>query len=385
MGSLKYSLLLLFTMLCLSGFSQEDQPILLNNPSFEGKPMIGVRDSRLPDDFGWRDCGFMDESPPDIHLVESNPFGVEQLPYDGSTYLGMVVRDNDTWERISQRLSAPLIAGKCYKFSMHLARSLTYTSPSNESQGKMLNYITPAKLRIWGGNGYCNRAVLLAESSLIINTRWLEYNFNFEPKENITHIVLEAYYRTPILFPYNGNILMDNASAIIPVPCDEEIPEVPPVEEPVVDNQTAKPTDPPIEKPAPEPEKPKILNELDRKTLHTGQTIQIDQLYFKSDSFAITPPSFPVLEEIYQFLSNNPDVVVEIGGHTNNIPTNEYCDRLSTQRAKAVADYLLSKGIHKNRILYKGYGKRHPVVSNATRAGRHKNQRVEIKILNFDG
>ncbi len=383
MGSLKYLLLLLFVAFYIPAFSQQDEPILLTNPSFEGEPMIGEKGSKLPD--GWFDCGFPKETPPDIHLVEGNPFGVEQRPYHGNTYLGMVVRDNDTWEKVSQRLSAPLVAGKCYEFSLHLSRSMFYLSPTPSSGGQKFNYTSPANLRIWGGKGYCNRAELLAESSPIINSRWLEYNFRFEPKDTITYIVLEAYYKTPILFPYNGNILVDNASAIIPVPCGEETPEVPPANEPVVDNPPTIPAVQAPEEPAPKVEKPKILSDLNRSTIRKGQTIQIDELYFKSDSFAITPPSYPVLEEVFEFLSSNPDVVVEIGGHTNDIPSPDYCDRLSTQRARAVADYLLNKGIPKNRIQYKGYGKRHPVVSNATMAGRRKNQRVEIKILSFNG
>ena len=69
----------------------------------------------------------------------------------------------------------------------------------------------------------------------------------------------------------------------------------------------------------------------------------------------------------------------------NGIPSHEYCDRLSAERAKAVADFLNEKGIPRERLQYKGYGKRQPVDSNRTQAGRQKNQRVEIKILSFNG
>jgi outer membrane protein OmpA-like peptidoglycan-associated protein len=91
------------------------------------------------------------------------------------------------------------------------------------------------------------------------------------------------------------------------------------------------------------------------------------------------------LNEIYTFLASNPDVVVEIGGHTNGIPPDDYCDRLSTARAKAVAEHLVSKGIPKDRLQYKGYGKRQPVATNKSDYGRKQNQRVEIKILSFNG
>jgi hypothetical protein len=89
-----------------------------------------------------------------------------------------------------------------------------------------MNYATPVKLRIWGGSGYCSRMELLAESSLVINDNWKGYNFRFEPKQTHTYLVFEAFYKTPTPFPYNGNLLMDNASDILPVPCTIETPEV---------------------------------------------------------------------------------------------------------------------------------------------------------------
>ncbi|MBK8922192.1 MAG: OmpA family protein [Saprospirales bacterium] len=73
--------------------------------------------------------------------------------------------------------------------------------------------------------------------------------------------------------------------------------------------------------------------------------------------------------------------MIEIGGHTNSTPPDEFCDRLSTARAKSAADYLIAKGVDPKRVVYKGYGKRNPVASNTTADGRRMNQRVEIKIL----
>jgi outer membrane protein OmpA-like peptidoglycan-associated protein len=89
--------------------------------------------------------------------------------------------------------------------------------------------------------------------------------------------------------------------------------------------------------------------------------------------------------EVYDFLMENSDVVLEIGGHTNNRPTEEFAQTLSTSRAKSVADWLISKGIPSDRVQYKGYGKKYPIETNATLEGRRKNQRVEIKILSMNG
>lgn len=129
---------------------------------------------------------------------------------------------------------------------------------------------------------------------------------------------------------------------------------------------------------------PRILKELEDVTqLKVGQTLRIEQLYFEADSSVMTQESFAAIDEIHEFLEKNPDVAIEIGGHTNGLPPHEYCDRLSTARAKNIADYLFEKGIARNRISYKGYGKRNPIASNDTKQGRERNQRVEIKIVSI--
>jgi len=124
-----------------------------------------------------------------------------------------------------------------------------------------------------------------------------------------------------------------------------------------------------------------INKDLASKKLKKGQVIQLDKLYFEADSTRITQRSIPILGEVYDMLLRKPDVKIEIGGHTNNIPEDDYCDQISTARAKSVADYLIAKGIPVEQISYKGYGKKKPLVSNDTARGRERNQRVEIKVL----
>ena len=197
-------------------YGQPEGVITLVNPSFEDMP----RHSKPPR--GWFDCGVPGETPPDVQ--PSGTFSVTKPAVNGDTYLGMVVRDNDTWEMVSQRMSAPMKKGQCYAFSIYLCRSELYVSVSRKSD-ETANYTTPAKLRIYGGFDHCDKQYLLGETNLVINTRWLEYQFKFEPLDNYTHISFEAFYKTPTLFPYNGNILLDNASDITPISCNEELSE----------------------------------------------------------------------------------------------------------------------------------------------------------------
>lgn len=128
----------------------------------------------------------------------------------------------------------------------------------------------------------------------------------------------------------------------------------------------------------------KIMPALTAGRLRAGSTLQVSRLFFEADSTNMTPESFPTLDEIAGFLEENPLVVIEVGGHTNNIPPHEFCDNLSTERAKSVATYIVQKGIDPTRVVYKGYGKRQPKYTNKTRDGRRKNQRVEIKILRLN-
>jgi len=125
----------------------------------------------------------------------------------------------------------------------------------------------------------------------------------------------------------------------------------------------------------------KILPELTAETLRSGSAIRIEQIQFDADSTRIRDESYPALRELYEFLYDNPTIVVEIGGHTNGLPPHEYCDSLSTARAKSVAEYIVSLGIEPKRVYYKGYGKRQPIATNQTPEGRRRNQRVEVKML----
>jgi outer membrane protein OmpA-like peptidoglycan-associated protein len=128
----------------------------------------------------------------------------------------------------------------------------------------------------------------------------------------------------------------------------------------------------------------KVLPELTPARLATGEPIRIEKIQFAADSININPEAIPSLDELYDFLYDNPTIVIEVSGHTNGLPADDYCDRISAERAKSVADYLIGKGIEARRVMSKGYGKRKPVATNQTAEGRKKNQRVEIKFIKIE-
>jgi len=359
-----------------TGVFAQDTLIYLQNPSFEDVPQA----NHLPK--GWVNCNSDAASAPDIQ--PSGDFSVTTPAQHGKTYMAMVVRDNETWEKISQKLSRPLKGGKCYEFKIFLARSEKYIGQS-EAKGGQANFSTPAKLRIYGGFSPCDRQFLLAETNLIINYRWLEFNFRFEPSDDYTHITFEAFYKTPNLFPYNGNILLDNASPITPITEDcEEKPEVVQKDTPKKDS-TVTTTPPPVVSPVVEQPKPVTevvvnpnFSTIKSEELTKGQTFRMSSITFAVNDAIINRASYPQVDELYKFLTNNPGVVIEIGGHTNGLCDDDYCNQLSQRRAAAVGAYLMNKGIGAERLVMKGYGKTQPLsaVKNDPR-----NQRVDVKIL----
>lgn len=357
------------------------EPIKLSNPDFEGTPAV----SSLPP--GWLDCGFPEETPPDTHPgFEAGFFNVKQQAQSGRTFIGLVTRDNDTWEATATRLEKSLDPGTCYSFNLYLSRSTDYLSQKKD--GNTAFFTTPAVFRIWGGSSVCDRRELLGSTSVITHTRWVRYQFTFEPKSKVNYLILEAFYQTPVLFPYNGNILVDNASIIRPIPCTPVLLED--EEEEVVAEKPAPPTaaTPPKLKPAEpklQPKKEEVkLAGVSRNQLKAGQVIGVDKLFFQTDSYSITKTSYATLDELFNFLDSYKEVSIEIGGHTNSNCDHPYCDELSEKRSKAVVDYLVDRGIGAQRLKYKGYGKRKPVASNNTLDGRRRNQRVEIRVLEVD-
>ncbi len=381
-----------------SNFAQaQEQKIQLKNASFEDTP----RHSQTPRD--WIDCGFPGESEPDVQ--PSGEFGVTMLPQDGDTYLGLVVRDNSTWERVSQRLSGPMEGGKCYEFSIYLAKSPQYLSQSRVTDEKV-NYVRNAKIRIYGGFSPCHRQQLLAESPLISSYNWRQFNFKFEPTDDFTYITFEAFYQTPNLFPYNGNILLDNASALTVVPCKDKPVVItktttpspvkdtsggkngtgPKKNPPVI--ESTKNADPPvvIRDPVRPPntttaKSPKVVENPNLDTLTNfskGQTIRIRSIVFTVNDTTLNRSSYVDLDKLNNFLKQNANVAIEIGGHTNGLCDDSYCNSLSLRRARAVANYLIKHGTTATRLQVKGYGKTQPLsaVKNDP-----LNQRVEIKIL----
>ena len=134
-------------------------------------------------------------------------------------------------------------------------------------------------------------------------------------------------------------------------------------------------------------------------TINAGKTLELEvtlvkkefkivlpQVYFETGKAEIKPESYPVLDDavatIMTVFSGNPDIKIEIQGHTDSIGSDTYNLRLSQERTTSVFNYLVTKhGLDATRFIAQGYGESRPIASNQTLEGRTKNRRVEFVII----
>lgn len=117
------------------------------------------------------------------------------------------------------------------------------------------------------------------------------------------------------------------------------------------------------------------------KAIEVGKTYNLEDIYFATNSDQLTSTSKKVIEGLYDFLHDNPNIVIEIQGHTDNVGNEIANMKLSKARAKSVYSLLVKLGIPPGQMRYKGYGETKPVASNATEEGRSLNRRTVFLIL----
>jgi outer membrane protein OmpA-like peptidoglycan-associated protein len=112
-----------------------------------------------------------------------------------------------------------------------------------------------------------------------------------------------------------------------------------------------------------------------------AKTFTLKNVHFETAKATITPDSYASLNELVEVLKAKQTMTIEIAGHTDNVGSQETNLKLSQDRAAAVRNYLISKGINKERVTAKGYADSLPVASNDTEEGKAKNRRTEVRII----
>lgn len=161
--------------------------------------------------------------------------------------------------------------------------------------------------------------------------------------------------------------VVEPTPVVVPAPIIVEAPivvEAPPVVEPVAM---------PVEAPKPV-ELPKPVVTLEKITFAADAFFDKDKSILKSEA------KVKLNDLAYKVKGIALEVIVAVG-HTDSDASDAYNDKLSMRRAIAVKNYLISKGIESNRVLTEGKGERQPAASNATKAGKARNRRVEIEVV----
>ena len=115
--------------------------------------------------------------------------------------------------------------------------------------------------------------------------------------------------------------------------------------------------------------------------LTAGSTIALRNIFFNTASYELLPASNVELDKLTRLLKGNPQLRIELGGHTDDVGQDDANLKLSQQRADAVREYLIVQGIDASRITAKGYGETKPVAANDTVEGRALNRRTEVTVL----
>jgi outer membrane protein OmpA-like peptidoglycan-associated protein len=126
----------------------------------------------------------------------------------------------------------------------------------------------------------------------------------------------------------------------------------------------------------------KELADLKGQQTNRGLVLTVGDVLFATGKAEVAAGGLRSIDKLAEFLKKNPTRNLLIEGHTDNTGAEDFNLRLSQQRADAVKDALVSRGVGADRITTKGYGPKYPVVANDTAAGRQQNRRVEVVVLN---
>ncbi len=167
-----------------------------------------------------------------------------------------------------------------------------------------------------------------------------------------------------------ANVKQKSLEALKVSPCEEKpAPPPPPPPAPAPAPPPPPPPPPPAPAPAPAPPPPKPAP-------------VFENVYFNENKTNIDPVAAKALDADGAILKDNPNLKVEIGGHTDAVGSEAARQKISEKRAESVKKYLMDKfNISGDRMTIKGYGSQKPIADNKSKAGRAKNRRVEFRVI----
>jgi len=104
--------------------------------------------------------------------------------------------------------------------------------------------------------------------------------------------------------------------------------------------------------------------------------------FFEENEYTASPGAYPILDQVVEIMNNHPEIRLEIAAYADDEGSSEYNMELSQKRAQTMANYLINKGIHKDRLIAKGFGKSKPISPSHSEEDRKINRRVQFIIVN---
>jgi OmpA-OmpF porin, OOP family len=124
-----------------------------------------------------------------------------------------------------------------------------------------------------------------------------------------------------------------------------------------------------------------IAPEFDERNFEVNKTYVLKNINFEFNSYKLSYASAETLDGLVAWMTKNARYSLALGGHTDDVGSDQYNLTLSKNRARTVAEYLIAKGIDKTRISHNGFGKRIPLIDATTEQARQVNRRVEVRFL----
>jgi OOP family OmpA-OmpF porin len=321
---------------------------LIPNAGFEHKNACPSKKSHFaPLAKGWRNPtqgtpDYYHKCGDDYYKTPRNQYGVKKT-FDGDAYVGLNNRGNYR-EYISIRLTKTLKKGVTYRVKIHVSASDSFNySTSGISFYFSSKYETQ---KTTGRLQNCEPQILNPEENIIPANKWVEVSGKFIAKGGEKFVTIGSF-RAKVNFQAikenpsehkNSYLFIDNLSTV-------------------------------------------ALNRPKGQLPRKGKLKTLKSIYFEHDKFVLNQESFNELNELVNLLKARKDVKIEIMGHTDISGDEEHNITLSKQRAVAVANYLVKKGISKDRLKHKGLGSSIPINPKDKSNKKALNRRVEFRVI----
>jgi OOP family OmpA-OmpF porin len=272
----------------------------------------------------------------------------------GVAYGGFILTENGGEEYIEGTLTEPLIKGKTYRFSV----SIYDTTISNYIPliGIYFSYRKQSKLADFGHPISLTPQIKLDPAKYIDGQYgWHTYYQDYTANGDENYFIIGVFKKENVSdYSQNsqfGYCDIDNVS-LVPQESATDSAAVEIATEPII------------------PERPDLI---DDSLIAPGKTFVTQNIFFDTDKSILKNESYPTLFQVLSALKEQPDMKVEIDGHTDNVGNVVANQKLSEARAKAVADFFIRNGIDASRITWKGFGSSKPISND-----NDKNRRVEF-------